>query len=148
MAVYQVYDYEGHVGFFTRFSDAKRAHDNFASEHRSTEIVLFKLNEKSGKFEEEDYWEDGEETCLREITEKEIDKLPDGIFSFKGCEWTSGSAFISEESMLRYLAMRYGDDLNHIKPTKENFAIYTLSQFRNSCTFDHAVESAINLEEE
>nr|QBK92652.1 MAG: hypothetical protein LCPAC401_02900 [Pithovirus LCPAC401] len=147
MAVYQIYDYEENIGYFTHFSDAKDAYDNFTSKYRSWGIGLFKLDEKSGKFIEEDWWGDGEETPLRKITKEEIEKLSDEIFSFQGCGWDSISAFIDEKSMLKYLAGRYGDDLNHIKPTRDNFAIYTLSWFRYSHTLEHAVISAMDLEE-
>ncbi len=148
MAVYQIYDYEGRAGYFTHFSDAKKEYDRLISKYGNHGIGLLKLDEKSGEFKDEDWW-GGEEskTSLRRITRKEIKRLPDEIFLFQGCEWDSILAFIDEESMLKYLAKHYGGDLIHIEPTRENFAIYTLNYFRHSCTFDYAVESAIDLEE-
>nr|QBK92500.1 MAG: hypothetical protein LCPAC401_01380 [Pithovirus LCPAC401] len=147
MAVYHIYDHDGHVGYFTHFSDAKKEHDKSDFSYQNHGIGLLKLDEKSGEFKSEDWWGEDDENSLRKITKEEIKRLPDEIFSFQGCEWDSMSSFIDEESMLEYLAKQYGDDLSHIKPTRENFAIYTLSWFRDSCTFDYAVESAIDLEE-
>ena len=144
MAVYQIYDHEGHVGYFTHFCDAKKEHDKQRSNYQNHGIGLLKLDEKSREFKLEDWWDDENKISLREIMK--IERLPKEIFSFQGCEWDSMSTFIDEKSMLKYLAKRYGDDLSHIKPTRENFAIYTLNWFRESCTFDYAVESAIDLE--
>ena len=147
MAVYKIYDYEGRVGYFTRFSDAKREYDKSDFSYQNHGIDLLKLDEKSGEFKSEDWWGEDDENSLRKITKEEIKRLPDEIFSFQGCEWDSMSSFINEEPMLKYLAEHYGDDLVHIEPTRENFAIYILNYFRHSCTFDYAVESAIDLEE-
>nr|QBK93749.1 MAG: hypothetical protein LCPAC406_00630 [Pithovirus LCPAC406] len=144
MAVYQTYNDEGYVGYFTTFSDAKEVHDSFNSKYQARDISLCRLDEKSGELMVENWWSEKRKTYLREITKGEIEKLPDEIFSYQGSEWATVSAFIDEESMLKYLVQRYGDNLSHIKPTRENFAIHTLSWFRNSPTFEYAVISAMD----
>nr|QBK92497.1 MAG: hypothetical protein LCPAC401_01350 [Pithovirus LCPAC401] len=148
MAIYQVYDYdcdyEGHFGYFTKFSIARKVFDKFYSRHDSDGISLLKLDEKSGEFKEEDRWWK-EDRYLREITKNELKRLPEEIFLYQGREWPSALVFIDEESMLRHLVELGKDEnrLNHIKPTRENFAIHILSWYRNSCTFDHAITRAM-----
>nr|QBK92971.1 MAG: hypothetical protein LCPAC403_01050 [Pithovirus LCPAC403] len=130
MAVYQVFS-DDFMGLTTDLKQAEEFLEQIHDEDNGSSIgiYLMKINEKTGKFEVDDFALEGQ--SLRKITKREMKRLPDKLYvlNMNGEEEIEHISYDTEKSLLkdlRYYHEYYGEIFSTFGDYCDNFAAYIL----------------------